>query len=65
MTTKPRKHDICSRRNLFCDCLTCRAYWAHEDQIEAKKLASTASSPDPLDYELEKERDRNFGLDGW
>lgn len=65
MSTKPRKHDICRRRNLFCDCLTCRAYWAHEDALDARHQAGAAEAPDKLDYELEKEGDRTFGLDGW
>jgi hypothetical protein len=43
--------------NLFCDCTACRLLWAEQEAYDG----APQGDAETIDYEAEKERDRDLG----
>lgn len=54
--------DICSKRQLYCECKQCQAAWQEVYDDFDKELGM---SPNDHDYETQKEMDKIFEKDGW
>lgn len=54
--------DICSKRNLWCECKQCQEAWQEVyDEID-KELGL---SQEEYEYDTEKELDMIFEMNGW
>jgi len=57
-----KSKDICSKRNLYCECEQCQEAWQEAYGELDKELGMSSGD---YDYEAQKELDKIYEKDGW